>query len=475
MFKKILCMLLAGLMLVGTVGCATSDADGNATGDGQTGAVTERDDELPPPELPDKDYGGQEFRILAQDNVYHYIAAEKSDGTLVNDSVVESNMAVMEQFNVKLERINGTPQTYIQAGDDAYDVAYLHDLTTATTAMRGWFLDIYDMPHMDPTAAWWPQFTVDSLTVNGKMFFYSNYTGYMSMAQTRACLFNQDILDDYNVESPYDLVRAGTWTLDKAIEMSTSIYSDKNGNGVADEGDLFGFSSSHYPWGWLEAFGIELYQKESPNSAVINVVADDRCYTLIEKLHEWFYSGHSGINVELNGGGEPSVSMFAAGQVAFTFSLNLDGVVKPALQNNIPYGIVPFPKIDVNQENYYGACTDFLFSVPVTVRDTEKVGMVLESMAYNGYKYIRAAYCEETLQSRYATDPDCAEMLDLILNNRVISFAYLFSDAVGGGMQSNLIEKTVGSLNISSFLRSRTKAEQKFMKKIAAIYEDKAE
>ena len=205
------------------------------------------------------------------------------------------------------------------------------------------------------------------------------------------------------------------------------------------------------------------------------MVADDRCYTLIEKLHEWFYSGHSGVNVELSGGGEPSVSMFAAGQVAFTFSLSLDGVVKPALQNNIPYGIVPFPKIDVNQENYYGACTDFLFSVPVTVRDTEKVGMVLESMAYNGYKYIRAAYCEETLQSRYATDPDCAEMLDLILNNRVISFAYLFSDAVGGGMQSNLIEKTVGNLNISSFLRSRTKAEQKFMKKIAKIYEDKAE
>ena len=44
-----------------------------------------------------------------------------------------------------------------------------------------------------------------------------------------------------------------------------------------------------------------------------------------------------------------------------------------------------------------------------------------------------------------------------------------------GGMQSNLIEQTVGSLNISSFLRSRTKAEQKFMKKIAKIYEDKAE
>ncbi len=475
MFKKILCMLLAGLMLVGTVGCATSDTDGSATGDGQTTAASEETDEIPPPDLPEKNYGGESFRILSDENVYHYIASEKTDGTLVNDAVVESNMAVMEQFNVKIERINGTPQTYIQAGDDAYDVGYLHDLTTATTALRGWFHDIYDMPHMDPTAAWWPKFTVDSLTVNGKMFFYSNYTGYLSMMQTRACLFNQDILDDFNVESPYDLVRAGTWTLDKAIAMSTGIYSDVNGNGVSDEGDLFGFSSSHYPWGWLEAFGIELYQKEAPNSAVINVVADDRCYTLIEKLHEWFYSGHSGVKVTLSGGGEPSVSMFAEGQVAFTFSLNLDDLVKAALQNDIPYGIVPFPKIDANQENYYGACTDFLFSVPVTIKDAEKVGMVLESMAYNGYKHIRPAYCEQTLQSRYATDPDCAEMLDLILNNRVISFAYLFSEAVGNGMQSCLIEKTVAGLNISSLLRSKTKAEQKYLRKVTQLYEDKAE
>ena len=475
MLKKLLCLLLAGFMLIGTVACSTSDAEGNVTDEGQTTAAAEEDNVIPPPELPEMDYKGASFRILSDESMYKYIVSEKSDGTLVNDAIVEANMAVMEQFNVKITRINGTPQTFIQAGDDAYDVAYLHDCTTATTSLRGWFHNIYDMPYMDPTAAWWPQFTVDSLTVNGKMFFYSNYTGYLSMVQTRACLFNQDILRDYGVESPYDLVRAGTWTLDKVMAMSTSIYADLNGDGVTDDGDLFGFSASHYPWGWLEAFGIELYQKEAPNSAVINVVADDRCYTLLEKLHDWFYSGHNGVNVTLSGGGEPSVTMFAEGRVAFTFSLHLEEVVKPALQSNVPYGIVPFPKIDVNQENYYGACTDFLFSVPITIRDKDMVGMILESMSYNGYIHIRPAYCEQTLQSRYATDPDCAEMLDLILNNRVISFAYLFSEAMGGGMQSCLIEKTVANLNISSLLRSKSKAEQKLLKKVIQLYEDQEE
>ena len=470
MLKKILCLLLVGLMLISTVSCATSDTEDTTTSTG-TQDVAPEDTELKP-ELPDKKYTGTTFRILADAAQYKYIAAEKSDGSLINDAIVESNMAVMEQFDIKFERINGSPDVFISSGDDAYDVAYLHDCTTATLSLRKFFRNVYDMPYMDPTAPWWPQFTTDALTLNGKMFFYSNYTGYLSMAQTRACMFNQDILRNYNISAPYDLVRDGTWTIDKAMELSTAIYSDLNGNGLSDDGDLFGFAATHYPWGWLEAFGIELYQKEGPNSANLSVVVDDRCYTLVEKLNEWFFSGKNSVMVAFEGGGDPVVTMFAEEQVAFTFALHLAEQVAPALQNNVNYGIVPFPKIDVNQENYYGACTDYLFSIPTTIKDAEMVGAVLEAMAYNGYKFIRPAYCEQTLQSRYATDPDCADMLNLILDNRVISFAYLFSQSVSGGLQSNLIANATPQMTLGSLAKSTVKAEQKSLKKITQLYED---
>jgi hypothetical protein len=292
------------------------------------------------------------------------------------------------------------------------------------------------------------------------------------MVQTRACMFNQDILRDNNIKAPYNLVREGTWTLDKAMEMSTAIYSDLNGNGRSDKDDLFGFAATHYPWGWLEAFGIELYQKEDYNSPNLTVVVDDRCYTLIEKLNQWLFSGHNSVMVAFEGGGEPGITMFAEGRVAFTFTLHLAQQVAPALQNDVNYGIVPFPKIDVNQTNYYGACTDFLFSIPTTIKDPEMVGAVLESMAYNGYKNVRPAYCEQTLQSRYATDPDCAEMLNLILENRVISFAYLFSELIPGSMQSNMIAQSAPKMTLSSLARSKTKAEQKSLKKVMELYGD---
>ncbi len=467
MVKKLLCLLLAALMLTSTVACATGDTE--ASTDADTVAASEGEDTELKPDLPEMDYDGEAFRVLTDEGNYKYIVSEKTGGELVNDAIVEANMAVIEQFDITFERINGAPQTYIQAGDDAYDVAYLHDVTTAETALQGWFMDVYEIPYMDPSAPWWPQFTVDSLTINGKMFIFSNYTGYLSMIQTRVCFFNQRILEDNQMESPYALVREGTWTLDKITEMSTAIYSDLNGDGVKDTGDQFGYASCHYPWGWLEAFGIELYQKEAVDSAVMTIVADDRCYTLIDKLNEWWYTGSSGVWVELSGHGDPGLNMFADNRVAFTFVNNIDVQVKPAIENNVPYGIVPFPKIDQNQKNYYGACTDFIFSIPITVKDTERVGMILEAMAYNGYKYVRPAYCEQTLKTRFATDPDCSEMLNLIFDNRVISFSYLYSSA-----QSDLIANTVMYKNVASYLQGKAKSEQKFLDKtISKLYRDK--
>ena len=468
MLKKLCCLLLAGLILTSTVACATSGGDSETSDAVGNQTETELETELKP-EFPEVSYDGAEFRILTSDSYFPYLVVEKTNGELVNDAIVDANMWVSEQFDVSFSRINGTPQTYIQAGDDAYDMAYLHDVETAETALRGWFMDVYQMPYMDPGAPWWPQFTVDSLTINGKMFFFSNYTGYLSMNQTRVCFFNQDILEDNRMDAPYDAVRDGTWTVDKITAMSTAIYSDLNGNGQRDKDDLFGYASTYYPWGWLEAFGIEVYQKEAPNSAELTVVADELCYTLIDKLHDWWFTGSDGVFVELSGHGDPSITMFAEDRAAFTLVTHLGDQVRPALINDVRYGIVPFPKITADQENYYGACTDYLITIPVTIKDTERVGIILEAMDYAGYKIVRPAYCEQTLQTRFATDPDCAEMLNLIFDNRVISFAYLYSD-----IQADLIGKTTQSKNVASYLKSNVKVEQKILERnICKLFRDK--
>lgn len=471
MLKKLLCALLAGVMLAGSVACAKPDETPSET---RETAVTEGTDTEEKPDLPVMNYKGEEFTILASRESYQRLVSEKTSGEILNDAILEANMAVAQQFNVRFAHVEGNGsavETFVLAGDDEYDVAYIHDCTTAALSLNGWFHNIYDLPYMEPSASWWPQFIVDSFTLNGKMYCYSNFSSYLAMSATRVCFFNHRILTDNNMKSPYDAVRDGTWTLDQLMSMSTSIYVDLNGDGKQDEEDLFGFASTAYPYAWLECFGIEFYKKEAPNSPVLTLnTDDDRCYTLMDKLHSWFHGGNQEVWVTMTADEVASSAMFAEDRVAFTFG-SVGKLAPAAIDGNIDYGIVPFPKIDSNQTTYYGGCTDELFSVPVTVKDTERVGIILEAMAYQGYKHIRPAYCEDTLKTRFATDPDCAEMLNIIFDNQVISFAYLFANNISGGnMQYRLIADTVAHNKVASFLKSKQRKEQRLIETISEFY-----
>ena len=200
-----------------------------------------------------------------------------------------------------------------------------------------------------------------------------------------------------------------------------------------------------------------------------------KAYALIEKLNKWFCSGQNGIWTGIGGDtntdfGSQSNTLFATDRVAFTFACI--GTQAPvATENGVDYGIVPFPKIDENQKEYYGGCTDLLFSVPITVADTEQVGLILETMAYAGYKHIRPAYRDKILQSRFATDVDCSEMLNLIFYNQLISLAYAFSTEVQtGGSQLVFIANTVQKNSVANFLRTKSRQEDRALKAIAEFY-----
>ena len=198
---------------------------------------------------------------------------------------------------------------------------------------------------------------------------------------------------------------------------------------------------------------------------------DDRCYTLIDKLHTWFYSGDEGVFVDYTGAADQANGMFTSDRLAFTFE-RIGTLAPPSMEADISYGIVPLPKLDASQTDYYAGCHDKLFSIPTTVRDEERVGAILEAMAYAGYKYILPAYCEKTLKTRLATDPDCGEMLNMIFEHQVISFGYLLNRQVsGGGIQINLIPSTTKLNNVASFLKTKQAVEKKVLKKITRFYE----
>lgn len=59
----------------------------------------------------------------------------------------------------------------------------------------------------------------------------------------RTIFFNKEMAEEYKLESIYDLIYTGKWTLDKFQQMGMTVARDLNGDSVWGKGDQFGYTS----------------------------------------------------------------------------------------------------------------------------------------------------------------------------------------------------------------------------------------
>ncbi|MBO4229710.1 MAG: hypothetical protein J5938_05120, partial [Clostridia bacterium] len=211
MKKRAFCFLLALLVSGAFTACSERTADPDpeappstpATGVQTQPTETEPPQEtLPRPELPEKDYDGYSFLLIAGESYLARMLCSEMNGEVVNDAIYQANQEVSDQFNIKLDQnaVNDRDMNlikgYIMSGQDDYDLACFHDCDTASMSLNGWFHNIHELPCVDTGAAWWPQFTVESLTVNHKMYYFSNYISYNSSSATQVAFFNKGLMTD---------------------------------------------------------------------------------------------------------------------------------------------------------------------------------------------------------------------------------------------------------------------------------------
>lgn len=474
--KQILALIAAAALTSVCFSCGTQIETSDTTASDTTGispAETELSDNLP-----DTNLDGYSFRILAADNDIPMLYVEDMNGSLVNDAVYKANTAVEERFNIELEWIkldkwdnSSMIKSMILSGSDDFDVGVCHDKTAGNLSMENLFVNLRELPYLDFGKPWWPEFTVDGLTVNGKIYLFSNYIGYNGLRGTKNMYVNLDRLEDYQLESPYELVRSGKWTLDKVISITKEIYEDLNGDSNYDRDDFYGFAFTGLFYGWLENFGIEAYTHNSTDTAVELTINSDRTAELVAKLKGWLYGQNPGVYYKSSHTGlynpDSYPVMFADGKCLFTYG-SLYVLIDNLADSKVTYGILPMPKYDENQEGYYGVCYDSPMWVPVTVSDPERTGLIIEAMSFEGYKTILPAYKDIALKNRYATDSDSAEMLDIIFENRVLSFSYIYGNDGFQGILNKLIPSD--TLEFASYYAANESVELDRVAKINSFF-----
>ena len=444
--KKLLCLLLAGLMLASTVACAKPDD----TPDDETKATTtanadvETEDPAYSLGLPsDLRFDNSKVSILypKNTNFASEIYSAKLGNGVVADSVYERNVAVEERLAVKLqcnesEDVMGDLTKDIQSGLGDFDLVANTTHTTIPGVVEGKFLNLSGLENLDLDKAYWSEGYGDMVTfTEDNMQFLASGSLAISMYRYMyTTLYNKALFKDNQLPDLYDIVVNGEWTLDKQYSLSKDHYVDADGDGAVSKGDFYGFVTGNCisvdPY--MVATDTHLIIKDADtndltyNTEVTAKLSDvcDKVQLLYNDASTYVYNSATEDDVMVTN----IIDHFTAEKALMVTTLFVQMEMNYGDLASLSYGIAPMPKFDTHQQSYYSYVQDQVtgFGISSVVGDPDRQEMcaaVLETMAYFSHQMVRPAYYDTALSERYMQDPQSKEILDLIYDTVYFDFS----------------------------------------------------
>ncbi len=431
------------------------------------------------------DFKNYEFRIATSDgNGVHWVQdADASD--IVDVAVYQRNLAVSERFNCSFSvidlaynLISGFMTQNVNAGEDAFDLAAVHEIEMGKITINDLFLNWYDIPNVDFSMPWWSDSTVNDLTYKGVCVTAVGDAALTSLASTCCVFYNKVIGERYDMPDMYEIVRNGEWTYDRAVALSRDVYEDLDKDGEKDNDDLYGYTSdpqSHMN-AYLWAFDNPVFKKDG--DILTFTYKTEKMPEIITKLLDTFnvYDGmRSDVNYIsplTNASHWYSIDMFAKSQSMFS-----NAIISMSLSQfrdlKDDFAILPYPKWDEEQASYITLAdgANEVMSVPLTATEWERIGTITEALCAESYKTLVPAYYDKALKVKGARDAESIEMLDLLVNSRVFDFGYVYDGWQGCSFfMQQMFGK--GTKNFESYWQQREKAVMKHYDDVVAYFEN---
>ena len=489
--KRIFAMLLCAVITASAVSCGApaeteTTADTSAAETVETEAIPEDDMEarkFVSDNLPEKDFGGEDFTILGYDFTYGFMYAEELTGDVFNDALYNRNNDVGERFNVKMNiqgeaDYGGTSEiikTAVLSGEDTYDLVAYHYVQMGNDLLSDVYLNFRDVPYVNFDNPWWNSSTSELLTYNGKTFLAFGSLDLTTISQAACYFYNMDMAEQYDLEDIFTLVNEGKFTIDKVAEMGSIVYKDTDGNGVKDATDQygFGFSQKGDADSYLQAFGKKLVEFDSDGNIALDRYYDEKLVSIMEKLYnlqaneEWVWSENAW-NVGFNRFIENTL-LFGHGYIAMTQWGMRD--------SEIDYAVLPLPKWDEDQDRYYitvGGSGDAQ-AVLRTASNLEMIGVITEAMNAESWKTCEGAYYENTIKYKSTRAEENVEILDMMMESRIFDFGSVYGgwSSSGGGATfwiHDVLNK--GSADIASHYQSKKTTWEGYMDSVIAAFEN---
>ena len=429
--KLFLCLLALGMTASSVISCgdtAENPGTDTVTGEATTEAVTEAEI---PDDLPEYDAKGETFTVNCDENDLGWLY-EEIDGDIVDDAIYYRDLAVKERFNVDIEYVGDLDYSNnakritqsVTAGDDAYQLCVIHAVNTCNLALEGYFLNWYDVPHVNFSKPWWAASTTEDLSHNDVCFLAVGDYVMNALSNTYCMFYNKTLAENYDIPDIYTTVFDGKWTMDTLVGITKDIYQDLNSNGVKDDDDFFGMASDGrsnvetYLW----AFGSKVINKGSDGALTVDYY-NEKTIDIVNTLCAAY---HDNLGLRMGGGWHYGANLFSESRTVF--ANGLIGHAGGFRELADDYGIIPYPKWDEAQKEYHTMVdgSHGVLCIPNTCGNVELTGIMIEALNAETHKSVVPAYYETSLKDKYARDQQSIELLDLIVSSRVFDMGYIY-------------------------------------------------
>ena len=457
--KRTITVLLLAAMMSGTVSCGTETSGDDTTAPETSAAETTANTSLAAtftPELGQRlGLDGYEFNIFLRQASSKWsnrdMFAAEQNGEVLNDAVYNRNAYLEDTYGFRInvaysENASGTELgTTILAGDDTYDAAFPMGRTAASFALSGGLVDLNTLSHMNLESDVWGHLLNSKLNYNGRLYYAAGDISINSFESQYIMMFNKTLAEKYKLNNPYALVRDNKWTLDAYGKMCAEVSEDLNGDSKMDAADQWGLSAIKNTNAIIFYYGTgEMLCDLGDNGVPVLTVGQDRSQQAADAVAKLFEGGGSTLFM---GEIADALKIFEEGRALFYSEVMYQTVVLRA--SDVEFGILPLPKLDSNQDQYYVYQNGWCISpvvVPKSASNTERSGFVLQAIAEASREYVRPAYYESVLVGKNLRDDESAEMLDIIYSSISLDPADLyqwsggdvpFNNAILGGTLSS--------------------------------------
>ncbi len=446
--KKYLSVFLALVLLcIALASCNANEISEDASEESEA-QVSEQEKELFG-NLPDINYSigdtSAEFIILTiGDWSGNYksveVCAHENSPEIIQDAVKERNRLVEERFGVKITEKRTTDTAGMvnnirdnsATGGDAYDAVMPYMTDAATLAAEGLFYDLLDQDTVKLDGEWWDQNSINTLSIDEKLFFATGDMCLLAYDCTHCMVFNRDLATSHNVD-PYALVRSGEWTLEKLLEIAKEVTAF-NDDGVHDFDDTWGcMINSNFTTSMFLGSGERLTDKDGNDLPVIAVQGDrqtevfGKIFNLCDDTHVCHLDSNANMSKYGNNIWTAASSAVANKRTLFRAVAVVDIFEIASMDCN--YGVLPIPKADTDQDKYYSnvsAVCATCIAIPRTNDDFDMALIISDALMQASTDTVKDAYYNNVLKLRKLQDDNDEEMLDIIFGNRVYDYGILF-------------------------------------------------